>query len=288
MFGDVTDLYCGTAHIAHYTYDAWGNHTVTDQYGAAISDQYAWANVNPFRYRGYYYDVDLDLYLLQSRYYDSRTGRFINADTLEYLEPDSVNGLHLYAYCKNNPIMFIDTTGHFITLATLLTAAIIGAIAGAIIGAGVGAVKAKKNGDNVLVGALSGFFTGAIAGAGAGIAAVFFGAAAIGPSAVILGSNVFFLSCTALVSVGTAIAISTGALGGLVGEFIIQTMDNKPGYQLDGFLSSMVTGAIGNVFAATIGSLGPATGFEGFVLSSIINEFVGIFDIIIDFFKNLK
>ena len=41
----------------------------------SISDYY-----NPFRYRGYYYDKDLDLYYLNARYYDSFTGRFINAD----------------------------------------------------------------------------------------------------------------------------------------------------------------------------------------------------------------
>ena len=38
------------------------------------------ANVNPYRYRGYYYDIETGLYYLQSRYYDPETGRFINAD----------------------------------------------------------------------------------------------------------------------------------------------------------------------------------------------------------------
>jgi RHS repeat-associated protein len=37
-------------------------------------------NINPMRYRGYYYDRDLGLYYLQSRFYDAQTGRFINAD----------------------------------------------------------------------------------------------------------------------------------------------------------------------------------------------------------------
>ena len=36
--------------------------------------------MNPFRYRGYYYDNETGFYYLQSRYYDPSTGRFINAD----------------------------------------------------------------------------------------------------------------------------------------------------------------------------------------------------------------
>ena len=35
---------------------------------------------NPFKYRGYYYDSDLGLYYVCGRYYDSLTGRWINAD----------------------------------------------------------------------------------------------------------------------------------------------------------------------------------------------------------------
>ncbi|MGN0533475.1 MAG: RHS repeat-associated core domain-containing protein [Eubacterium sp.] len=38
------------------------------------------ANLNPIRYRGYYYDTDTGLYYLQSRYYNPQVGRFLNAD----------------------------------------------------------------------------------------------------------------------------------------------------------------------------------------------------------------
>ena len=37
------------------------------------------AEINPLRYRGYYYDVELEMYYLQSRYYDPMVGRFINS-----------------------------------------------------------------------------------------------------------------------------------------------------------------------------------------------------------------
>ena len=47
-----------------------------------------------------------------SRYYDPQTGRFLNADGLEYLDPETLGGLNLYVYCNNNPVNFIDISGH--------------------------------------------------------------------------------------------------------------------------------------------------------------------------------
>ena len=70
--GDVTHLVTadGTV-VAEYGYDAWGKVT------AAIG---AMAEVNPLRYREYYYDAETGLYYVSSRYYDPEIGRFINAD----------------------------------------------------------------------------------------------------------------------------------------------------------------------------------------------------------------
>ena len=39
-------------------------------------------------------------------------GRFISADSVEYLEPNDIIGLNLYAYCYDNPIMYYDPNGH--------------------------------------------------------------------------------------------------------------------------------------------------------------------------------
>ena len=33
-------------------------------------------------------------------------------DSIEYLDPESINGLNLYAYCENDPANYIDSTGH--------------------------------------------------------------------------------------------------------------------------------------------------------------------------------
>ena len=48
---------------------------------------------------------------MQTRYYDPETGRFISQDDYSYLAPETINGLNLYAYCADNPIMYVDPMG---------------------------------------------------------------------------------------------------------------------------------------------------------------------------------
>ena len=71
------------------------------------------ASVNPFRYRGYYYDTETGFYYLQSRYYDPAIGRFINADNLISGVNGNLQGYNLYAYCFNNPINIEDENGNW-------------------------------------------------------------------------------------------------------------------------------------------------------------------------------
>jgi len=103
--GDVTHILQTNGNIvASYSYDAWGNHEVTcfSSSGAVIASgatQSHVGNINPIRYRSYYYDTETGLYYLKSRYYDPETGRFINMDSPDYMEPGIVNGLNLYV-CK--------------------------------------------------------------------------------------------------------------------------------------------------------------------------------------------
>jgi len=72
----------------------------------------SWYNITHRCYRGYYYSTALGLYYLKSRFYDAEIGRFICADSLDYLDPHTVGGLNLFAYCNNNPVMNVDPTGH--------------------------------------------------------------------------------------------------------------------------------------------------------------------------------
>ena len=97
--------------VVKYVYDAWGNHAVLDGNGNDVTDGNHIGNLNPFRYRGYFYDVETELYYLQTRYYDPEVGRFITIDGIEYLDPESINGLNLYAYCGDNPVMGYDPNG---------------------------------------------------------------------------------------------------------------------------------------------------------------------------------
>ena len=97
---------------AIYVYDAWGNHKVLNPNGTENTSSSFIGNINPIRYRSYYYDTDLKMYWLTTRYYDSEVGRFISPDHYSYLDYEELHGLNLYCYCYNNPVNYIDTFGH--------------------------------------------------------------------------------------------------------------------------------------------------------------------------------
>ena len=112
--GDIIAIYTenGTK-IGSYTYDAWGNCTVSTESGTTTSQKRIVRTLNPFRYRGYYYDYDTGLYYLQSRYYNPQWGRFLNADG--YVSTGTgLPGYNMYAYCNNNPVMGYDPNGNMI------------------------------------------------------------------------------------------------------------------------------------------------------------------------------
>ena len=70
--------------VAKYEYDVWGNVlTVSNASNQEITDPNHIANLNPFRYRSYYYDSESGLYYLMSRYYDPVVHRFLNADGID-------------------------------------------------------------------------------------------------------------------------------------------------------------------------------------------------------------
>ena len=74
------------------------------------------ADINPFRYRGYYYDNETGFYYLQTRYYDPSIRMFINADNYELTSTlaQIIGQLNMYAYANNNPIMYTDGNGEFL------------------------------------------------------------------------------------------------------------------------------------------------------------------------------
>ena len=117
--------------IATYEYDAWGKIvSIKDSNNNEITDSNHIAHINPFRYRSYYYDEETKLYYLNSRYYDPNFGRFINSDSI-IAGGKRILLSNMYAYTENNPVINIDSTGDFATIA------IIGTIIGVTVGTSV-------------------------------------------------------------------------------------------------------------------------------------------------------
>lgn len=189
--------------IAQYDYDSYGNIlSIKDGQGNDISTlPNNIANINPFRYRSYYYDKETRLYYLNSRYYNPLWARFISCDDLEILFDiqESPIQYNLYTYCLNEPVNGFDENGTkklprwaniaigvgtigVLGVATALTggtagvilgSALVGAthfgVAGIAVGTIYGGIKGGTKG--AIDGACSGFMYGTLAGAAAGAAA---------------------------------------------------------------------------------------------------------------------
>lgn len=92
-------------YVANYTYDSWGKLVSITGSNTEIG------NLNPFRYRGYYYDSETGLYYLNSRYYNPEIGRFINADGYISTGQNTL-GQNMFAYALNNPMRYFDLMGY--------------------------------------------------------------------------------------------------------------------------------------------------------------------------------
>jgi RHS repeat-associated protein len=101
--------------VCTYEYDAWGKMlAVKDATGAVRTDAGFVGNMNPLRYRGYFWDVETGFYYCGSRYYDPAVGRWISADGagITAITPKKPQiDKNVYAYCSNNPINCFDPTG---------------------------------------------------------------------------------------------------------------------------------------------------------------------------------
>jgi len=96
-----------------YKYDAWGNwiNKSSASNGTSLGDTLV--IINPFISKGYYYDKETDWYYLKSRYYCPKLSRFINMDSTNYLQPGQIDGINLFAYCGNDPVLGYDPNGNF-------------------------------------------------------------------------------------------------------------------------------------------------------------------------------
>ena len=221
--GDILKIYDNSGILcAEYSYDAWGKCTIKSN----VSNI---ATINPLRYRGYYYDEETGLYYLNARYYDPEMGRFISPDSIAYLFPETINGLNVYAYCLNNPVMCSDPYGTTawwewlllgLGLVVIIAAAVVATVAtggAALIAGGIaigGAIsglfnivgQGLTNGwSNINIGQVgtSMLFGGTLGGFGS----VMGGGISIGGSLALAGGG----------TVGSGNTILQGALFGLIG-----------------------------------------------------------------------
>lgn len=130
--------------------------------------------------------VETGLYLVTSRYYNPEWCRFLNADSIEYLDPSSINGMNLYAYCNNDPVNKIDPSGHF-AISFGIAALIVITLGSSLIGGTVQLVS------NALAGATGSELWRGVAGAALGT-----------------GVNALAL-CLAMPTGGASIFIAAGA-----------------------------------------------------------------------------
>ena len=100
--GDVVQLADENGDVLwYYDYDAFGNE-VNPQDG----------DENPFRYCGEYSDDETETIYLRARNYSPATGRFTQQDDWGYANTTDPLSLNLYTYCANNPVGFVDPSGH--------------------------------------------------------------------------------------------------------------------------------------------------------------------------------
>ena len=156
--------------VVKYSYDAWGAiKSIIDTSSSDIG------KLNPFRFKGYYYDNESSMYYCKTRYYVPQWGRWLSPDSIEYLNPESINKLNLYTYANNNPVIYYDPDGHMALLCALLILGAIGMVAN--VGSQALTDLAYRNEfkwENYLVAAGAGFLGGmcyAIPGVGSIVSA---------------------------------------------------------------------------------------------------------------------
>ena len=220
--------------VVKYGYDAWGNCKVLNASGLEITDDTHIGILNPFRYRSYYFDTETSLYFLKTRYYDPEIGRFMTIDDLSFLDPESINGLNLYAYCLNNPIKYSDPNGTSITLGVILGIVALAGLITTCIGVGT---------DNNLVTAIGLTMVAVLALISGGMALACFGAwgtMAIG-------------GITALAGIGTGLFASAEYQEAFTGNnWILATTGMSEGLY-NGLMIAIASVATAGTFASMAG-----------------------------------
>ena len=187
LFGDILGILDshGT-ELVKYEYNSWGKLlNLTDYSSNGLGRR------NPFRFKGYYYDEELGMYYLNSRYYDPEVGRFISPDTTDILEvQDDLYDKNLYAYCDNNSVMRIDSSGAVWHLAV---GAVVGVATQFVADVGIGLATGSSFGEVISSLSLVDYAAAAIGGA---IAASGIGFAGAVVANATLGGTTYLANCS--------------------------------------------------------------------------------------------
>ena len=188
------------------------------------------------------------------RYYNPEWGRWLSPDDIEYLDPQSINGLNLYAYCNNDPVNKYDPIGHFaISIGFLIGSILIGAA----FGAGISGVSAYAEGERGwdlawdIVG-------GAVFGAAVGGVAALAGAAGLAATGAQLA-----VGTTAVLnmSVGTALGVSIGATAfASATKYSLDCAASSRQWNLGGYAIEAIQGAVQGATTFGLAYLGGKAG----------------------------
>ncbi len=261
--GDIIGMMDGSGNIVvKYSYDAWGN--IVYQWTLITNLDH----INPYRYRGYRYDVETNLYYLNARYYDPSIARFISADDVSFISDDQAASINLYAYSLNNPVMYSDFSGNMpewlentlviggvalliagIAMAALFTGGLAGAALMAVafstgIGAYNGLTTAIEDGTSIAAGVLSGGLKGLATGVAIGLGIMTGGGA--------------FSALGGLAAFGGSLAVNFGAG---IGCYAIDSKMNNRGFSWNSAINNGFKQMASGAFAFAAGGLIGVSGF---------------------------
>jgi RHS repeat-associated protein len=183
--------------IARYEYSPFGE--VAHQSGSYTTD---------IKYTGKIQD-DTGLYYYGARYYDPVIGRFITPDTIVQA-PSDPQSLNRYAYCRNNPIKYVDPSGRWFWVAVIV---------GAILGGASAAANNQPIWQGMLMGAAGGLMVGGGAAAFGFWGAVGGGILAGAGNAAATGGNIGFGALAGGLGAGLGYGLGSWASGWESGSF---------------------------------------------------------------------
>jgi RHS repeat-associated protein len=250
----------GSADINYYHGDHLGSSSiVTDQNGQQVQHlEYApygsvskneGVDVTDYKFTGKELDAT-GLYFYSARYYDPEIGRFVSADTVVQA-PYDPQSLNRYSYCRNNPLNYMDPSGHFWFI---------------IIGAILGAISAAVNDQPVWQGLLLGALGAGLIGAGATAASSLWG-----PAWAFVGASAGGAASGAINGAAYGGDIGMNALVGGIGAGIGCGLGYSAGDQFwPGFAAAVLGGAGSGAIGAAIfgGDLGQSA-WMGVAYSSV-------------------